>query len=178
MTAPEWTQTTTARPKTDIKPRGEIMTMRFDTEESFQEFLRTHPDYVDAMRGRAEEACLAHNQEDVSSSLTPATNESDFQKWLIGELNRTGWFICEFRKARVRKAGIDVYRTPFGADGVGFPDLFAVRPPRVLIIEDKSVNGTASPEQIKWLLLLGKCPQLEVKCWSPRDRIEILETIA
>jgi hypothetical protein len=155
------------------------------TEEELAKLLNDNPDLkiaqpvVAVTRSRAEAARQAHNLEVGSSNLSSATNEpeKDFQKWLIRELRAAGWTVCEFRKARVLKGGHDVYRTPFGADGVGFPDLVAVRAPRVLFIENKSNQGTASPEQVNWLMLLAKCPGVEVKCWSPKDREEILKTI-
>ena len=108
----------------------------------------------------------------VATQASPAVlhqSEAAHQVNVIKLLHETGWKVCEFRKARIKKAGQDVYRTPFGADGVGFPDLFAVRPPRVMLIEDKSDHGAAAPEQVTWLLLLGKCPQLEVHVVRPED---------
>ncbi len=108
--------------------------------------------------------------------VSPTAPEKDFQARLIKELQKNGWRVCEFRKARIKKDGVDVYRTPFGADGKGFPDLIAGRPPRILFIENKGLTGDASPEQIRWLLLLGKCP-VEVYCWTPEDWDEIMKVI-
>jgi len=104
-------------------------------------------------------------------------SEATFQQRLIKALQENGWKVCEFRKARIKKGGIDVYRTPFGADGMGFPDLIAARPPRVLFIENKSDSGQASPEQIKWLLLLSKCQGVETYCWQPAHWDTIYEVI-
>ncbi len=103
--------------------------------------------------------------------------EAAHQVNVIRLLQENGWRVCEFRKARVMKAGVDTYRTPFGADGAGFPDLFAVRPPRAMLIEDKSDKGTAAPDQVTWLLLLGKCPQLEVYVIRPEDMARLEEIV-
>ncbi len=83
-------------------------------------------------------------------------SESDWQRTLLALLKLYGYRVCEFRKARCKKDGQDVYRTPFGADGVGFVDLVAVRPgirqtePRIIFIELKSETGKLSPEQEAW----------------------------
>jgi len=148
------------------------------TDEELKKILDDNPD-LRAAQGRTAAVQVTTPAPAGPVDRVVATNEpeKDFQKWLIGELNRTGWTVCEFRKARIRKGGVDVYRTPFGAQGNGFPDLVAVRPPRVLIIENKSDAGAASPEQINWLMLFARCPGVESKCWSPKDRTEILETI-
>lgn len=103
--------------------------------------------------------------------------EAAHQVNVINLLHDNGWKVCEFRKARIKKAGQDVYRTPFGADGPGFPDLFAVRPPRAMLIEDKSDTGAASPNQVNWLLLCGRCPQLEVRVVRPEDMAEFAEIV-
>jgi len=68
------------------------------------------------------------------------------------------------------------WKTPIQGDA-GYFDVTAMRPPRVLFAECKSDSGSASPEQVTWLMLAAKCPGVESKCWSPKDRAEILETI-
>ena len=80
-------------------------------------------------------------------------------------------------KGRVQVKGKETYRTPFGADGTGFPDLFACRPPRALFIENKTDAGAAAPDQVNWLLLLGKCPGIEVRVVRPQDMGELEEAI-
>ncbi len=105
------------------------------------------------------------------STIGLPTLEKDFQQRLIKLLQDNEFWVCEFRKARIMKGGVDVYRTPFGADGVGFPDLVAVKPPRLLFIECKSDKGKASPEQMEWLLKLSGCP-VEVYCWHPAQWLD------
>ncbi len=104
-------------------------------------------------------------------------SETSFQQRVIKLLQDNGFLVCEFRKARIKKGGVDVYRTPFGANGVGMVDCIAVKPPRVLFIELKSNTGQASSEQVRWLLLLGKCSGIETYCWKPEDWPEIQKII-
>jgi Holliday junction resolvase len=72
------------------------------------------------------------------------------------------------------KGGIDVYRTPFGADGTGMVDCIAVKNDVCLFIENKSENGKASPEQMKWLLALSKVKALKALVLTPLTAMEIL----
>ena len=98
--------------------------------------------------------------------------EADWQKEVIELLHADGWTVCEFRKARIKKDGKDVYRTPFGADGVGFPDLIAVKGKRCLFIEDKSEYGRLRREQEGWLIRLMNL-HTESMVWRPSDREKI-----
>lgn len=104
----------------------------------------------------------------ASLSGVKGKSEASFQKEVIEHLQSQGYLVCEFRKARVKKGGIDVYRTPFGADGVGFTDLVAVHPIKKVIwfIEDKSDEGKAAPEQVKWLLATDNCQTRSI-CLTP-----------
>jgi hypothetical protein len=144
--------------------------LRYDSLEQIPEHLRRQAAEKLGMTVLSTEKSYAANFETRQSEAT-------WQVQVINLLHEHGWTICEFRKARVMRGGKDVYRTPFGADGIGFPDLFAVRPPRVLLIENKSENGKAEPEQVDWLMLLGKCPQLEVICLRPTGIDKLLELI-
>lgn len=103
--------------------------------------------------------------------------EADLQWQAIEALHINGYIVCEFRKARVKKQGIDVYRTPFGADGAGMTDLLAVRPPRVLFIECKSDVGILSPAQRVWRGLLKACPGVEYIKLKPKNWNEFVRMI-
>lgn len=43
----------------------------------------------------------------------------------------------------------------------GFPDLVLVRPPRVVVMELKSVRGQLSAAQAVWKVMLEQCPGVE-----------------
>lgn len=113
----------------------------------------------------------------AGSSPAPAFSEADLQQQVIDLLHEHGFKVCEFRKARIRVKGQDVYRTPFGGDGVGFPDLVAVKSPRVLFIELKSDKGGLSVEQAAWAVLLARCPGVEYHCWRPGDLVAISQAL-
>jgi hypothetical protein len=51
----------------------------------------------------------------------------------------------------------------------GFPDLFMVRPPRVVLAELKSEHGRLSAAQRAVLELLRRCPGVEAYTWRPSD---------
>ena len=68
-----------------------------------------------------------------------------------------------------------------GSTWVGKPDLIAVRPPRVVVIEVKAKGGKASPQQVAslslwslvpcaraWLLPPGAAPDEQVREWIAR----------
>jgi hypothetical protein len=95
--------------------------------------------------------------------------EADWQSTVIDLLKVYRYKVCEFRKARVKRDGEDVYRTPFGADGKGMTDLIAARPGRVLFIENKSDTGTLSQEQKEWQDILCQCPGVEYYISRPKD---------
>jgi len=62
----------------------------------------------------------------------------------------------------------------------GFPDIVAVRPPRVLFIECKRDDAPLSlpPEQQAWSDALERCPGVEYYTWRPRDWPFILQTLS
>ena len=96
-------------------------------------------------------------------------SEADWQKTVIDLLHAYGYKVCEFRKARLLKKGVDVYRTPFGADGEGFPDLIAARLHSLLFIECKSEQGKMSEKQKNWMGLLASAGEGEYILARPQD---------
>jgi hypothetical protein len=60
----------------------------------------------------------------------------------------------------------------------GYPDLTAVRGPRLLFVELKSATGTVTPAQHAWLHALGGVTQRpECYLWRPEDLDEALEVL-
>ena len=116
-------------------------------------------------------------------AVMPKESEADFQKALIDLLHTYGYKVCEFRKAaRLKENGSVTYRTPFGADGVGYSDLFAAHPVSgySFYIECKSDTGKLSNEQKEWLNLLRSCG-LTAFVWNPAqwdDLAEIVKELA
>lgn len=111
-------------------------------------------------------------------------NESDLLDTLITDTKRRmslchllGWRATHARPARVIRGNREIYETAFSADGKGFPDIFAVRPPRMLWAELKSDGEYPRPEQAAWLDLLAECELAEVYLWRPADLEEITEIL-
>lgn len=59
----------------------------------------------------------------------------------------------------------------------GFPDIVLVRPPRVVFAELKSEKGKLTPDQERWLDLLGACPGVERYAWWPRDLDDVVAVL-
>ena len=99
-------------------------------------------------------------------SSSPITED----EWLrsVGDaLDLTGWAWIHPRPAR-RAQG--KWTTPTqGNSAKGFPDIVAVRPPRVLWLELKTERGRVSPEQDDWLERLRTSGQEAYVIRLPRD---------
>jgi hypothetical protein len=59
----------------------------------------------------------------------------------------------------------------------GFPDVVLCRPPRLILAELKTDRGKTTPDQERWLGLLGACPGVETYLWRPADLDEIAELL-
>lgn len=123
--------------------------------------------------------------------------EADWQASVIDLAHLYGWRVAHFRKVRVQRPNGSIYHeTPAAADGVGFPDLVLVRPPRLVFAELKTDTGRLRPEQETWLDLLrgvadsverntglaedygaGLRPAVEVHVWRPRDADEVARVL-
>jgi len=151
------------------------MTLRYSDEE-LEAQLKANPD-ISVHRGNPLPT--------LAPLLKKRNNEEDrLQKQVIALLRILGYKVCEFRKARRMKGGVDTYITPFGADGQGFPDLFANRPRssgsplgRLVFIECKSSKGKLSPAQEMWKAILEECLMAEYYCVKPADFDELAEKL-
>ncbi len=93
------------------------------------------------------------------------TTEREFQEELLELLAYTGWSL--------RYHTFDSRRS-----GPGFPDIVAVRPPRVIFAELKTNEGRVRPEQAAWLQALWACPGAEAYLWRPRDIDQIAAVLS
>jgi hypothetical protein len=59
----------------------------------------------------------------------------------------------------------------------GWPDLALCRPPRLVLAELKTERGVVSPDQARWIELLGECPGVEVYLWRPSDFDQVREIL-
>ncbi len=98
--------------------------------------------------------------------------EADWQRRVIDALKLFQWRYAHFRPAQTAKG----WRTAMTGDK-GFPDLVAVKPPRVLFIELKSDSGKLRDDQILWI---GELRESGVECyvWRPKDWETVFRTLA
>lgn len=81
--------------------------------------------------------------------------ERDWQKQVLGLAQFRGWATYHTYDSRKSQAG--------------YPDITAVRPPRVLFIELKTETGVVSDAQRAWLDALAQCPGVTALVARPSD---------
>ena len=106
-------------------------------------------------------------------------SEHAFQKTIVDLLRLHDYFVAVVGKGKVRiKGGEWRWSTPFGADGKGFLDVFALpkhpRQPAWIWWELKSDGGRTSPEQDYWLSLGQLVQGSSVRVVRPEDWDEIV----
>jgi hypothetical protein len=108
----------------------------------------------------------------MNQSKIKITHEA-FRLQIIDLAHVFGWKVRNVRPARTKYG----WCTPENADGKGFPDLYMVKPPRVVIAELKVPPDKCKPEQESWLELLAEVPGHEVYIWAPDDFDKITEIL-
>jgi hypothetical protein len=94
--------------------------------------------------------------------------ERDFTRAVLDAFRLFGWRTLHVRPARTA-AG---WRTPLQGDGQGWPDVFAVRGPRLIAAELKAERGQLGPGQAEWLAVLAAAG-VETHTWRPSQWPEI-----
>jgi len=105
--------------------------------------------------------------------------EEDFQQLVIDMARRNGWrchYTPDWVHRLIRADMRNRKRTRDWPDR-GFPDLVLCRPPKVLIVENKSAVGKLEPQQREWIADLRACG-LDVRVWKPRDEDELTEVLS
>lgn len=95
--------------------------------------------------------------------------EKAFQAQVLQFAKLHGWSPVHFRQART----LTGWRTAVEGDGIGWPDLILVRPPRFVVAELKRDGGTPTEAQAGWLEKLRACPGIETYLWRPARWPEI-----
>lgn len=98
--------------------------------------------------------------------------ESAFLTQVLALARLRNWRCLHLRPARTAKG----WRTAVQGDGVGFPDLLLVRPPRLLVAELKSATGRLTGEQAAWLFAFQQAG-IKTYVWRPGDWPEIERTL-
>lgn len=97
-----------------------------------------------------------------TSTVRPAVmSERDLLDAVLSLCKLYGWHTLHIRPARTDKG----WRSPLQGDGVGFPDIFAVRGDRQVAVELKGAGGRVTPEQQAWLNALSD--HAETYVWRP-----------
>ena len=91
--------------------------------------------------------------------------ENELLTCVIDLAHLYSWRVLHIRPARTEKG----YRTPLQGDGVGWPDIFAVRDERIVVAELKSDRGRVTDEQQKWLTALSYALQANTYVWTPAE---------
>lgn len=92
-------------------------------------------------------------------TLDTLVTEKDFQATVLELARVLGWRCYHTHDSRRSEPG--------------FPDIVAVRPPRVIYAELKTERGRLTPTQRDWLSLLKGCPGVEAHVWRPSKWPEI-----
>ncbi len=94
-------------------------------------------------------------------------SEAELQREVVKCARRHGWKVLTINAAAPKRGG--GYRTPFGADGVGWPDVTAVRGEWMICAELKVGRNTTSPAQDDWALALAQVPGVLTFVWRETD---------
>lgn len=98
--------------------------------------------------------------------------EAQFTRAVLDLMRLTGWRSMHVRPART----MDGWRTPVAGDGIGWPDIVAVKGGRLLAVELKVGRGRLGAGQREWLAAL-KAAGVEVAVWTPSDWSTIEATL-
>ena len=112
--------------------------------------------YNGSIARRTWENCCARilkrcREECGMSDKRPPITEQVFQSQIVELAHLFGFTVLEIRKARTKRS----WRTPWGADGEGYPDLTMFKSQRRVAIEVKSEKGKLSDHQQLWLDILA-----------------------
>ncbi len=99
--------------------------------------------------------------------------EADLGSWVEDILHQFGFRVAHFRPAKTEKG----WKTAVSCDGQGFYDYFAIKPPRLMLVEIKSETGVIAPEQRVWLDLGTGLEIVETYLVRPSDRDEFQEIL-
>ncbi len=99
-------------------------------------------------------------------------SEKAFTAQVIALLRWHKWRCAHFRPGMTKRGR---WVTAVSGDGVGFPDIFALRHNRRLMCELKTATGKVTPDQSLWLAA-AKDADIEIYIWRPAD-IEEIERI-
>jgi hypothetical protein len=99
--------------------------------------------------------------------------EAQFTTAVLGLMRVLGWRSMHVRPARTAAGS---WRTPIAGDGIGWPDVVAVKDDRLVAAELKVAGGRLGPGQREWLAALAAAG-CEVYVWTPKSWREIEDVL-
>ncbi len=100
-------------------------------------------------------------------------SEKQFQAWVVVRARRLGW-TRQFHILRAQVQG----RWVTNSSTPGVPDLWLLRPPRLVVLEIKRWGGKPTPEQSSWIAGLQRVPGIDAYVVSPADAEDVLDLLA
>lgn len=100
-------------------------------------------------------------------------SEKQFQAWVVRQAKTRGW-TRQFHilRAQVQGSWVTNSSTP------GVPDIWLLRPPRLVVLELKRWGGKATDEQSAWIAGLQKVPGVDAYVVDPGDAADVLDLLA
>lgn len=100
----------------------------------------------------------------LPTPLVRDMTEAEFQDNVVRLAKAHGWLVCHVYPGRTATGKVRTNTTY-----KGFPDLTLLKRGRLVFLELKAVDGTASPEQRRWIALSQHVPGVEAYIVDPRD---------
>lgn len=101
-------------------------------------------------------------------------SEAQFQAWVVRRARRLGWQ----RQFHVLRSQVKEGRWTTNTSSPGVPDLWLLRPPRLIVLELKRWGGKATDEQSAWIAGLQKVPGVDAYVVDPGDAADVLDLLA
>jgi hypothetical protein len=108
----------------------------------------------------------------AAPALPLTLSEAAFQRTVMDLAVRCGWRVVHVPTTPTKRGGRVVYSTPYSGHA-GLPDLILARGGVLLLVELKSQQGRATPEQRAWLAAAG----VHGRLWKPSNFAEVVEVL-
>ena len=102
----------------------------------------------------------------MTTTTVATMSEADLSDAVVQLAHLFGWRVLLVRPARTAHG----WKTPFGADGVGWPDLTLIRGDRLIFAELKSRRGRLTDDQRVWLDVLSAVGETYI--WRPEQWLD------
>lgn len=100
-------------------------------------------------------------------------SEVQYQAWIVEQATARLW-AHQFHVRRAQVKGVWLTNT----SSSGVPDLWLLRPPRLVVLEVKKWGGKPSDEQLGWVAGLQRVPGIDAYVVDPSDAADVLDLLA